>query len=111
MSSVSRPFVKRANVSALVSAVGLGPALQFYRRSAISLFAAAGQRVVGISADSQDTRTVNRVRRLLAGRELDLLFIDGDHTYAGVSRDFAMYSGLVARGGLIVFHDIVEDFS
>jgi hypothetical protein len=34
------------------------------------------------------------------------LFIDGDHTYEGVRRDFEMYSPLVRKGGIIAFHDI-----
>ena len=39
---------------------------------------------------------------------IDLLFIDGDHSYAGVRRDFEMYAPLVTpRGGLVAFHDIV----
>ncbi|RPH56645.1 MAG: class I SAM-dependent methyltransferase, partial [Acidobacteria bacterium] len=41
---------------------------------------------------------------------LDVLFIDGDHSYEGVRRDFEMYRPLVREGGLIVFHDIVPDF-
>jgi len=43
----------------------------------------------------------------LGGEELDFLFIDGDHTYEGVRRDFEMYSPLVRGGGAVAFHDIV----
>lgn len=46
----------------------------------------------------------------LAGRKLDILFIDGDHSYDGVKADFQSYRDLVADGGLIVFHDICDDF-
>lgn len=42
----------------------------------------------------------------LEGRKIDLLFIDGDHSYGGVSSDFQMYSSLVSKGGMIAFHDI-----
>lgn len=38
---------------------------------------------------------------------IDFLFIDGDHTYEGVKKDFEMYSPFVKKGGLIAFHDIV----
>lgn len=38
---------------------------------------------------------------------LDYLFIDGDHSYEGVKKDFELYSPLVRAGGVIVFHDIV----
>ena len=38
---------------------------------------------------------------------IDVLMIDGDHTYAGVRKDFEEYAPLVRAGGLIVFHDIL----
>lgn len=34
-----------------------------------------------------------------------LLFIDGDHSYEGVKKDFELWSGLVIEGGIIGFHD------
>jgi len=37
---------------------------------------------------------------------IDLLFIDGDHRYEGVRKDFEMYSPLVRKGGIVAFHDI-----
>ncbi len=37
---------------------------------------------------------------------VDVLFIDGDHTYEGVKKDFELYSSLVKVGGIIAFHDI-----
>lgn len=40
--------------------------------------------------------------------QIDFLFIDGDHTYEGVKRDFEMYSPLVRAGGIIAFHDILD---
>jgi len=47
------------------------------------------------------------IKKILGDSKLDLLFIDGDHTYEGVKRDFEMYSPLVRKGGIITFHDIV----
>ncbi len=44
----------------------------------------------------------------LDGRMIDFLFIDGDHSYAAVKRDFELYSSLVRPEGLIALHDIVE---
>jgi hypothetical protein len=35
-----------------------------------------------------------------------VLFIDADHRYDGVRRDYELYSPLVRDGGLIAFHDI-----
>jgi predicted O-methyltransferase YrrM len=70
-------------------------------------FARTGQRVELLEADSHDQATLARVRTLLAGRRVDVLFIDGDHTYAGVKQDHEMYSPLVREGGIVAFHDIV----
>jgi predicted O-methyltransferase YrrM len=42
------------------------------------------------------------------GERLDFLFIDGDHSYQGVKRDFEMYKSLVNKGGIIALHDIVQ---
>jgi cephalosporin hydroxylase len=37
--------------------------------------------------------------------KIDILFIDGDHSFNGVLADFTMYSDLVNIGGYIVFDD------
>jgi predicted O-methyltransferase YrrM len=67
-----------------------------------------GQRVELVRADSHDPKSFERVRAILGNKQLDFLFIDGDHTYEGVKKDFEMYGPLVRRGGLIGFHDISD---
>ena len=37
---------------------------------------------------------------------LDLLFIDGDHSYEGVKRDWDAYKKFLAKGSVVAFHDI-----
>lgn len=37
---------------------------------------------------------------------LDFLFIDGDHSYSGVKKDWEDYSPFVKKGGIVVLHDI-----
>ena len=59
-----------------------------------------------IFGDSHHLYTKTRLQELLADRKIDLLFIDGDHTYEGVKQDFEMYAPLVREGGAIVLHDI-----
>jgi cephalosporin hydroxylase len=59
--------------------------------------------------DSQSPATVERARGLTAGRPVDYLFIDGDHSYEGVKRDFELWSPLVRSGGIIAFHDMKPD--
>lgn len=39
------------------------------------------------------------------GKQIDFLFIDGDHSYEGVKRDWDLYSPLLAPHALIAFHD------
>jgi len=58
-----------------------------------------------ISGDSHKMESLNQVKKILDGELLDLLFIDGDHTYNGVYQDYIMYSSLVQDDGYIVFHD------
>ena len=98
-------FARAAAPGSLV--VSLDLELEEARARASALFAREGQRVVCLKADSHQTETVREVERLLAGRPLDFLFIDGDHSYEGVARDFELYAPLVRPGGLIAFHDIV----
>ena len=58
-----------------------------------------------ILGDSASEATLNTVIRRLTGHPIDLLFIDGDHHYEGARRDYDLYEPLVAKGGLIAFHD------
>lgn len=59
--------------------------------------------------DSHAPEFADTVRRTLDGDPVDFLFIDGEHTEQGVAQDFAMYGPLVRPGGLVAFHDIVEN--
>ena len=62
--------------------------------------------VRNILGNSQHASTVNALLLLLDGRAIDFLFIDGDHTYPGVSTDYTLYAPLVRPGGVIAFHDV-----
>jgi predicted O-methyltransferase YrrM len=77
---------------------------RFFYRS----FARRRQRVIPLQADSQTEATVTLVRELFSGQPLDMVFIDGDHSYEGVRRDFELYAPLVRAGGLVALHDIVH---
>lgn len=43
--------------------------------------------------------------------KIDLLFIDGDHSYEGVKKDFELYSKLLNPNGLILIHDTDTSYS
>jgi len=69
-------------------------------------FALPAQRVHLIRGDSHAAQVVQAVKRLLGNRSVDVLFLDGDHSYEGVKRDHSVYGSLVRKGGVIAFHDI-----
>jgi hypothetical protein len=37
--------------------------------------------------------------------KIDFLFIDGDHSYEGVKKDFELYSTILSEKGIIMLHD------
>lgn len=65
------------------------------------------QRLHFIRANSHQPETLDALLNVLEGREIDFLFIDGDHTYDGVRRDFELFAPLVRRGCPIAFHDVL----
>jgi predicted O-methyltransferase YrrM len=67
-----------------------------------------GQRIHFFRLDSHNAATKIALRRILGKRLIDVLLIDGDHTYAGAKQDWEMYSPLVRKDGLIAFHDILH---
>jgi predicted O-methyltransferase YrrM len=69
-------------------------------------FGKSFQRMHLIRGDSHSEEVAARVRHI--AQSLDVLFIDGDHTYDGVKHDFLSYSPLVRPGGIVAFHDIAE---
>jgi predicted O-methyltransferase YrrM len=45
------------------------------------------------------------IYRQESDRAVDVIFIDGDHSYEGLVRDWRAWSPLVARGGVVCLHD------
>ena len=71
-------------------------------------FAKDKQKIKLLRADSHNPNTLELVKTAIDHKMIDFLFIDGDHTYKGIKRDFNMYSSLIKEGGIIALHDIVE---
>ncbi len=67
------------------------------------------QRFHLINGSSSSRTTMDRITELLDGSQLDVAFIDGNHSYEGVLKDFLLYRHLVRENGFILFHDIVQD--
>ncbi len=70
-------------------------------------FALPGQDIHLIKGNSHEADTRQKLVHILDGRKIDFLFIDGDHTYDGVRKDFELYNSLLSPDGIIAFHDIV----
>ncbi len=69
-------------------------------------FKSWGKDVHVITRDSHEQTAWHDTADLLRDKNLDFLFIDGDHSYEGVKMDYHDYKGFVRIGGLIGFHDI-----
>lgn len=70
-------------------------------------FAVPPQKLYFLREDSHKKATKDNLKAIIKNTPIDVLFIDGDHTYEGVKMDYEMYSPLVRKGGIIAFHDIV----
>lgn len=58
-----------------------------------------------IRGDSASSEVIQKVKETLNSRQIDFLFIDGDHNIEPVQKDWDNYSPLVRTGGMIAFHD------
>jgi len=104
LSTLSHPTASIISVDLVGGKFGGG-----YPRHRIPLyesFVSENQRIHLIRGDSHEFSTRSEVESILREREIDVLFIDGDHTYEGVRKDFEIYSPLVRNGGIVAFHDI-----
>ena len=99
---------------AVICSVDLPPTLigrgyPEWRERLYRSFSRGNQRIEIVRGDSHDSATAALVESLMEGAPLDLLFIDGDHSYEGAKADFMLYSPMVRHGGLIVLHDVVRN--
>jgi cephalosporin hydroxylase len=59
-----------------------------------------------IPDESQKPQTLEKTKSIFNNEQIDFLFIDGNHMYTAVQKDYEMYGPLVRKGGIIAFHDI-----
>ena len=64
------------------------------------------KQIVEILGDSHDQSFKQKIFDEVG--KVDMLFIDGDHSYEGVKEDFNSFYPLVSEGGFIVLHDIID---
>lgn len=79
-----------------------------YRVPLYQEFAGSGQKINLLRCDSHLEQTELELKKILDGRLIDFLFIDGDHGYEGAKKDFDTYKKYVRPGGLIALHDIAK---
>lgn len=56
-----------------------------------------------IIGNSHADGTISALKEITA--EFDIVLIDGDHTYAGVNKDVAIYRDFLREGGFLILHD------
>lgn len=61
-----------------------------------------------LRGDSRDPQSRAWLVEQLAGRPVDALHIDGEHSYFGVAADYATFAPLVRPGGLVLVHDVLN---
>ena len=42
--------------------------------------------------------------------KIDMLWIDADHTYEGIQKDFKLYSQIMSDSGIIIIHDTDKEY-
>jgi predicted O-methyltransferase YrrM len=82
---------------------------RLYRAAQVPLFhqfTRGRQSLHLLRKNSHDPATQLEVSRILKDRQLDFLFIDGDHAYDSVKTDFERYAPFMRSGGVVAFHDV-----
>ncbi len=64
--------------------------------------------VTEIKGDCASKDVIDEFKKKLGSDKLDFLFIDADHSYAAVKRDYENFEKFVRPGGFIGFHDILD---
>ena len=70
----------------------------------------ANLRAAGIEQHVEAHRAPSREVAKGWDRPIRLLWIDGDHTYAGAKEDFDLFSPHLADGAIVAFHDTLHEF-
>lgn len=70
----------------------------------------ANLRKTGIDQQVEVNRACSRDVARGWNRPIRLLWIDGDHTYAGAKEDFDLFFPYVIDGGIVAIHDTLHEF-
>ncbi len=64
----------------------------------------------GLTDHVEVHRTFSRELATAWNRPIRLLWIDGDHTYAGAKQDLDLFAPHLATGGVVALHDVLHNF-
>lgn len=103
-SQISSPKAKIISIDLPYGKFGGG--YHFWKIPFYKSFARRSQKIHLLRCDSHKRSSYKEVKNILKGQKIDFLFIDGDHSEAGVSKDFYLYKSLIRKGGIIAFHYI-----
>lgn len=104
-------FTRVAAVDAILISIDLpggafGGGYPRWRAPLYRRFAFRQQRVHLLRGDSHSQPMIRSLEQVLNGKTIDFLFLDGDHTFEGISKDHETFSPLVRNGGLVAMHDV-----
>lgn len=94
-------FCKAAHPKAQIISVDLFPGDMLDKHLSNLRESGYADRSRQIKGSSQQPLTLKKV----GVTAIDVLFIDGDHSYSGVVKDIALWTPLVRPGGVVAFHD------
>mgnify|MGYP001205516727 FL=1 len=60
---------------------------------------------------SYEPSTIHKVEQILGDNLLDMLFIDGNHSYQDILTDYLIYKNFLKPGGYLVVHDYMWPFN
>ena len=61
-----------------------------------------------VQHDTNYQKCISAVEKFLDARQIDLLFIDGEHSYRGAKRDFNKFTKFLKPNGVVALHDIAN---
>jgi MMP 1-O-methyltransferase len=67
-------------------------------------------RTTGIESQVEVHRAPSKDVAVGWNRPIRLLWIDGDHTYAGAKQDFELFSPHLVEGAIVALHDTLHEF-
>lgn len=94
-------FCKAAKSSVLIYSIDLFPGDMLEKHRSNLKEAGLADRSKQLKGSSQQSLSVQK----MGDTPIDLLFIDGDHSYSGVVKDIELWTPLVRPGGVVAFHD------